>query len=93
MEEIRTYEELENTEVVEVNEEPETSSKGVGGLVIGGLALVVGATAIVLHKTKAKRKAKRIEKLRKEGYVIISPEEVDELETVSEDDCEVIEEK
>ena len=93
MEEIRAFEEIENTEVVEVNEEPETSGNGILGIIAGGLVVVAGATAVVLHKTKAKREAKKIEKLRKKGYIIISPEEVDEIEAVSEDDTEIVEEE
>lgn len=87
MEEIRAFEEIENTEVVEVNEEPETSGNGILGLIAGGLVVAAGATAVVLHKTKAKREAKKIEKLRKKGYVIISPEEADEVEVYSEDEA------
>lgn len=87
-EEIRNYEENEITEV-EVYEEPETSN-GSLGFILGGLAIVAGATAVVLHKTKAKRESKRIEKLRKKGYIIVTPEEADALET--DDDYEVVEE-
>lgn len=92
MEEIRAFEEIENTEVDEVNEEPETSGNGILGFIAGGLAVAAGATAIVLHKTKAKRKARRIEKLRNEGYVILAPDEVEDIEKVSEDDSNVVEE-
>lgn len=93
MEEIRAFEEIENTEVVEVNEEPETSGNGILGLIAGGLVVAAGATAIVLHKTKAKREAKKIEKLRKKGYVIVSPEEIEEIEDVSEDEAELVDEE
>lgn len=93
MEEIRAFEEIENTEIVEVNEEPETSGNGILGVIAGGLVIAAGATAVVLHKTKAKREAKKIEKLRDKGYVIISPEEAKELETVSDNDCEIVEEE
>lgn len=92
-EEMKTFEEIENTEVIEVNAEPETSGNGILGFVVGGLVVVAGATAVALHKTKAKREAKKIEKLRKKGYVILTPEEAEELETVSEDDCEIIDEE
>ena len=88
-EEIRNYEENEITEV-EVYEEPETSGNGALGVILGGLAIAAGATAVVLHKTKAKREAKRIEKLRKKGYVIISPEEAAELKA-DVDDYETVE--
>ena len=93
MEEIRAFEEIENTEVVEVNEEPETSGNGILGVIAGGLVIAAGATAVVLHKTKSKREAKKIEKLRKKGYVVIAPEEVDEIEANSNDDVENVEEE
>lgn len=92
-EEIRTFEEIENTEVAEVNVEPETSGNGILGIIVGGLVVAAGTTAVVLHKTKAKREAKKIEKLRKKGYMILAPDEVEDLETVSEDDCEIVEEE
>lgn len=81
-------EEIENTEVEVVNEEPETSSNGAfGAIAIAGTALI-GAAVFALVKTKDKRKAKKIEKLRKEGYVIITPEEAEEIVAESEV-CEV----
>lgn len=89
-EEIRNYEENEIAEV-EVYDEPETSGNGGLGFILGGLAVVAGVTAVALHKTKAKREAKRIEKLRKKGYVILTPEEADELEAGSNDDYEIVE--
>lgn len=93
MEEIRAFEEIENTEVDEVNEvEPETSGNGILGFIAGGLVVAAGATAVVLHKTKAKREAKRIEKLREKGYVVIAPEDLDDIEGNSCDDCDIVEE-
>lgn len=89
-EEIRNYEENESTEL-EVYEEPKTSGNGVLGFVLGGLAIAATTTAIVLHKTKSKREAKRVEKLRKKGYVVLTPEEVEEL-AVDPEDYETIEE-
>ena len=59
------------------------------GFVAGAVVVVGGAVALYAHKTKDKRKAKQIEKLRKEGYVIYEP--VVE-EPVSEEDCENLEE-
>lgn len=84
-------EEIENTEVAEV-EEPENSGNGIIGFVLGGLALAAGATAVVLHKTKDKREAKKIEKLRKKGYVIVSPQELEEAIEDTEEDFEEMEE-
>lgn len=86
-------EEIENTEVEVVNEEPETSSNGIiGGLAVVGAALV-GAAAFALIKTKDKREAKKIEKLRNKGYVIVTPEEAEKLVADSEACEEEAEEK
>lgn len=78
-------EEIEDTEVEVINEEPETSGNGITGIILGGLALVAGVTAVVLHKNKDKREAKKIQKLRDKGYVIITPEEAEEI--MAEDDA------
>lgn len=91
-EKIRNYEENEIIDLVPCeDEEPETSGNGVLGFVLGGLAVAAGATALVLHKTKSKREAKRIKKLEAKGYVVLRPEEADALEAVS-DDYETVEE-
>ena len=60
------------------------------GILIGGItavAAVAGGIAFYLHKTKAKREAKKIEKLKAKGYVIFTPEEADDIVSdISEDD-------
>ena len=95
MEEMLTYElnEVENTEANEEIVAPENSSNGIVGAIVGG-ALVAGAAGIglLLNKTKDKREARKIEKLRKKGYTIIAPEvkpeEVVEADFETEDEAE-----
>lgn len=80
-------EEMDNIDLVEGCE---STGPSVGG-VIGGIAAVAavaGGIAFYLHKTKAKREAKKIEKLRKKGYVILTPEEVADSEVVEVEDDE-----
>lgn len=88
MEEMLTYEEL-NMEDTEVNEEivePKNSGNGIVGAIVGGTLVAVTAGAGLLwHKTKDKREARKIEKLRKKGYTIIEPV-VDDTEVVVEAD-------
>lgn len=88
MEEIRNYEEV-TEQAMEMAQEVKSSGKGVFGAVAGAVVVVAGMTAVVLHKTKDKRRAKQVEKLRKEGYVIYEPAVED---AVSEEDCENLEE-
>lgn len=73
MEEIRNFEEVTN-QAMEVAEEATKSGKGIFGWVAGTAVVVGGAVALYMHKTKDKRKAKKIEKLRNEGYVIYKPD-------------------
>lgn len=78
-------EEIETTEIeateMEVYDEPERSGIGAGKIVLGlGLVLAGGAAAWA-HKNKAKLEERKIEKLRKKGYVIYKPED----EAVEED--------
>lgn len=76
-----TYEEIENTEVEEINE-PEESNNGSLGKLILGIGAVVAAGVAVAHFTKNKRREYQIKKLEKAGYVISKPEEADENEEV-----------
>lgn len=84
-----TYEEPENTEEVEVCEEPEENSgASIKGIAIG-IAAIVAATAFVLHKTKAKREEYLVKRLRKKGYTIYKTEVTDNPEEfVSEEEDE-----
>lgn len=74
-EEIMEIEEMEIEEDVEIEEEPEQSGNGILGAILATLAVGAAGTGFWLWKTKEKRKEKRIEKLRKEGYVIYHPDE------------------
>lgn len=87
MEEIRNFEEVTN-ETMEVAQEAVNSGNGVLGYILGGL-VVAGVTAFVAHKTKDKLEAKKIEKLRKKGYVIYKAEEED----FESDDADMAEEE
>ena len=82
-----TYEEPENTEEIEVYEEPETQSHSIlGKVVAGALVVAVGAGALI-YKNRAKLEQRRIEKLRKKGYVVYKTEVMDDPEEfVSEDE-------
>ena len=82
------YEEPENTEEVEVCEEPEENSgASIKGIAIG-IAAIVAATAFVLHKTKAKREEYLVKRLRKKGYTIYKTEVMDDPEESVSDDEE-----
>lgn len=88
-EEMKTFEEIENTEEVVIYEDPETSNGGCFGKLLLAAVAVGTTVAVVLHKTKDKREAKKIEKLRKKGYVIYTPDEVvDEEGQASNEDAE-----
>lgn len=83
MEEIRNFEEVTN-QAMEVAEEATKSGKGIFGWVAGTAVVVGGAVVLYMHKTKDKREAKKIEKLRQKGYVIYK---VDGEDFETEDDC------
>lgn len=65
---------LDEEEIVDTYEETEESGHGVVGALIAGAVIVGGAVVGILYKNRAKLEAKRIEKLRKKGYVIYNPE-------------------
>lgn len=83
-------EEIENTDIEVFYDDAEVSKNGglskllVGGLV--GVAAIAGAVAF--KKTKNKREEKKIEKLRKKGYVITKPDEVIDVEDEEVKDVE-----
>ena len=74
--------EVEEFEDYEIQETPERSGNGILGKIILGTVLAGGAAAAVLiHKNRDKIEAKKIERLRKKGYVIYKPEEdMEEIE-------------
>lgn len=87
MEELRNENELTMVEepVVDFDDEYVEESKGVFKKVvmIGGGALVAGATALAIKnrdKIKAKMEERKIAKLEKKGYVVYRPEEVEGVE-------------
>ena len=81
-----TDEEPENTEEIEVYEEPETRSHSIlGKVVAGALVVAVGAGALI-YKNRAKLEQRRIEKLRKKGYVVYKTEVMDDPEEFVSDD-------
>ena len=87
--EVMMNEEVEMTNIEDVEiETAEKSGSGLLGKIILGTLAVGAATAVILHKTKDKRKARKIEKLRKEGYVVYMPEE-EAVDTVEADFEEV----
>lgn len=91
MEEIRN-EEVTTMENYPVNNvEPEENRSNIlVPIAIGGLLMTaaVSAAGIIWRKGESRRKKKMIEKLAKEGYTIVPPEEEDE-DVV---DCEIVEE-
>lgn len=87
MEELRNENELTMVEepVVDFDDEYIEESNGVFKKVvmIGGGALVAGATALAVKnrdKIKAKMEERKIAKLEKKGYVVYRPEEVEGVE-------------
>ena len=87
MEELRNENELTMVEepVVDFDDEYIEESNGVFKkvVVIGGGALVAGATALAIKnrdKIKAKLEERKIAKLEKKGYVVYRPEEVEGVE-------------
>lgn len=83
----------ETTEVTEYDVN-QSSGGGLGKVLIGlGVLAAAGVTAVVV-KNKGKIEARRIEKLRKKGYVIYHEDNVEEVVQVDEDEDteEIIEE-
>ena len=88
MEELRNENELTMVEepVVDFDDEYVEESNGVFKKVvmIGGGALVAGATALAIKnrdKIKAKLEERKIAKLEKKGYLVYRPEELEEVES------------
>lgn len=73
--------EVEEFEDYEIQETPERSGNGILGKVLLGTVLAGGAAAALLWKNRNKLEAKKIERLRKKGYVIYKPEvDMEEIE-------------
>lgn len=82
-------ENIDETELEIYEMEPEEES-GVGlGKLVLGTALVAGAIGAICYKFRGKIEERRVEKLKKKGYVVIEP--VDEdiiIDAEDEDDIE-----
>ena len=86
-EEMKNFEENENTEVTEICDDLETSDNGiVGKIVVGAVIVAVGAAAAFVYKNRAKIEERQIRKLEKKGYLISRPEDVADTNEVESDD-------
>ena len=77
---------IENTDVLEpeVYDEPEESGISLGKLALG-VGLVAGGIGILCYKLKGKIEEHQVKKLKKKGYVVIKPEDEDDI--FEDDDC------
>ena len=85
--EIMEPEVIENTVDVlepEVYDEPEESGISLGKLALG-VGLVAGGIGILCYKFKDKFEEHQVKKLKKKGYVVIKPEDEDDI--FEADDC------
>ena len=84
--EIMESEVIENTDVLEpeVYDEPEESGIGLGKLALG-VGLVAGGIGFLCYKYKGKFEEHQVKKLKKKGYVVIKPEDEDDI--FEDDDC------
>ena len=85
--EIMEPEVIENTVDVlepEVYDESEESGIGLGKLALG-VGLVAGGIGILCYKFKGKFEEHQVKKLKNKGYVVIKPE--DEEDIFEDDDC------
>ena len=83
--EIMEPEVIENTDVLEpeVYDEPEESGISLGKLALG-VGLVAGGIGFLCYKFKGKFEEHQVKKLKNKGYVVIKPEDEDDI---FEDDC------
>ena len=76
---------METNDVFDTEIDDVTTTRSGNGL--GKIALVVGSAAAigvaVWLKTKKRREERKIEKLRKKGYVIIDPNDVCDTEVIN----------
>lgn len=85
--EIMEPEVIENTDVLEpeVYDEPEESGISLGKLALG-VGLVAGGIGILCYKFKGKFEEHQVKKLKKKGYVVIKPEDEDDIFEDEDDD-------
>ena len=69
-----TSDEIEETELMESDNESERSGNGLGKIVLGVGVVAAGALAAWAYKNRAKLEERKIERLRKKGYVIYKDE-------------------
>ena len=84
--EIMEPEVIENTDVLEpeVYDEPEESGISLGKLALG-VGLVAGGIGFLCYKFKGKFEEHQVKKLKNKGYVVIKPE--DEEDIFEDADC------
>ena len=84
--EIMEPELIENTDILdpEVYDEPEESGIGLGKLALG-VGLVAGGIGFLCYKFKGKFEEHQVKKLKNKGYVVIKPE--DEEDIFEDADC------
>ena len=86
--EIMVNEELVNAGLEETCD-AENSANGVAGKLIAGAVIIgVGAVAAFIYKNRAKLEERKIEKLRKKGYVIYKENEEFEDHTTTFEEVE-----
>lgn len=81
MSEVRNenYEGVENNAMDNQNYESESSGGGLAAKIVAGIGIgLVGAGIAYYHKTKDKREAKQVDKLKKKGYTVLKPRVPDE---------------
>ena len=92
--EIMEPEVIENTVDVlepEVYDEPEESGISLGKLALG-VGLVAGGIGFLCYKFKGKFEEHQVKKLKNKGYVVIKPEDEDDIFEDDDFDIEDIEE-
>ena len=84
--EIMESEVIENTDVLEteIYDEPEESGISLGKLALG-VGLVAGGIGFLCYKFKGKFEEHQVKKLKNKGYVVIKPE--DEEDIFEDADC------
>lgn len=75
--------EVETTDVV--YDDTEDTGSGLGKLLIGAGVVAVAGVAAFVYKNRAKFEEKKIERLRKKGYVIYKEDEVAEVREIDDD--------
>ena len=78
--EIMQPEVIENTDVLEpeVYDEPEESGISLGKLALG-VGLVAGGIGFLCYKFKGKFEEHQVKKLKNKGYVVIKPEDEEDI--------------